>query len=76
MASTETGIFVVHGGKDYTVPWADLDLKGVEPHLVSDQDLKAAVENALELKAGSLAGADMKRPATGRILISGRASLG
>lgn len=74
--SNETGIFVVHGGKDYQVKWEDLDLNGVPAHMVSDADLKAAVENALEFKAGTLAGDDLKRPTTGRILISGRASLG
>ena len=68
-------IFVVHAGKDYELMFADLDI-AVEPHLVGDADLVASVENALELKAGSLRDATVKRPSTGRVLISGRASLG
>jgi len=76
MAKEQTAeIMVVFNGKDFPLSFKDLGLP-TEPHMTSDADLLAACENALDQKAGSFRSLEIKRPATGRILISGAATLG
>ncbi len=76
---TAAEVMLVHGGKDYPMDWEDLTFKGlsdVTPATIGDADLLAAVENQAGLKAGALNNCTIKRPSTGRILISGRSTLG
>ena len=73
---TQAEIMLVHNGKDTPMNWEDLNLKGVSPANVGDADLLAAVETVAGLKAGDLGDSTIKRPSTGRILISGRSTLG
>ena len=73
-------IMLVHNGEDMPFNWEDLTFKGIEgeatPATVSDNDLLAALEDAAGLKAGDLGQSTIKRPATARILVSGRSVLG
>ncbi len=73
-------IMLVHKGDDMPFNWEDLNFKGIEgdvtPATVSDNDLLAALEDAAGLKAGDLGNTTIKRPATGRILVSSRSVLG
>jgi hypothetical protein len=71
----EAKVMVVHAGNDYPLDWSDLNL-ATEPGMTSDVDILAACEEKLDLKPGSLGNSTIKRPATGRVLISGRATLG
>lgn len=79
-AESLANIMLVHGGEDMPFNWEDLSFKGIEgdvtPATVSDNDLLAALEDAAGLKAGDLENTTIKRPATGRILVSSRSVLG
>jgi hypothetical protein len=58
------------------VPFSDLALEGDDPATVSDSDMIARATRWFDLPAGTLAGYQVTRPASGNILVSPKATYG